>query len=192
MQRAPIAPRDDWQQKVTEAGLIFHTPEGEGPGSPQPDRPYWDESACYQFTTFQIDTLELATQTLHEMCLDLVREVIEERMLGLFLVPPEFERYVIQSWERDEPSVYGRFDLAYDGVGPPKLPKSPKSGSIGVAAVPVRSPPSKPVLPSVWPIRLWPPEMKLPNTSAPVPAVLSATIVLRTVRWSPLAVMPPP
>jgi glutathionylspermidine synthase len=55
------------------------------------------------------------------MCLQLVQEVIEKRQLGLFLIPPEFESFVIRSWEAREPSIYGRFDLAYDGVGPPKL-----------------------------------------------------------------------
>jgi glutathionylspermidine synthase len=112
VRRLTIDPRPNWQRKVEQYGFLFHTQRGV---------PYWDESACYQFTTFEIDTLEHATQTLHQMCLDLVREVIEERMLGLFLVPPEFEDYVVRSWEEDEPSVYGRFDLAYNGVGPPKL-----------------------------------------------------------------------
>jgi glutathionylspermidine synthase len=28
---------------------------------------------------------------------------------------------ILASWERDDPSVYGRFDLAYDGTTPPKL-----------------------------------------------------------------------
>lgn len=112
MRRLTIDPRPNWQRKVEKYGFVFHTQKGE---------PYWDESACYQFTTFEIDTLELATQTLHRMCLDLVDEVIAERMFGLFLIPPEFEEYVARSWREQEPSVYGRFDLAYDGVGPPKL-----------------------------------------------------------------------
>ena len=112
MRRLTIDPRPNWQKRVEEYGLHFHTLRGE---------PYWDESACYQFTTFEIDTLEIATQSLHEMCMELVAEVIAERQFGLFMIPPEFEDLVIRSWEEDEPSVYGRFDLAYDGVGPPKL-----------------------------------------------------------------------
>lgn len=112
MRRLSIDPRPNWQRKVEKYGFVFHTQNGE---------PYWDESACYQFTNFEIDTLEFATQTLHEMCLDLVREVVEDRTFGLFLIPAEWERAVIESWEREEPSVYGRFDLAYDGVGAPKL-----------------------------------------------------------------------
>ena len=57
----------------------------------------------------------------NEMCLELVQEVIDERQFGLFLIPKEFEEMVIRSWEEDAPSIYGRFDLAYDGTGAPKL-----------------------------------------------------------------------
>ena len=89
--------------------------------TPLGGEPYWDESACYDFSRYEIDTLERATYALHEMCLDLVQHVIDKRMFGLFLIPPEFEELVVRSWEEDEPSVYGRFDLAFDGVGPPKL-----------------------------------------------------------------------
>jgi glutathionylspermidine synthase len=112
MHRIRIDPRPNWQKRVEEHGLMFHTLKGE---------PYWDETAAYQLSNYEVDQLELAANTLHQMCLDLVQEVIDERMLALFLIPPEFEAMVERSWNDDEPSVYGRFDLAYDGVGPPKL-----------------------------------------------------------------------
>lgn len=35
--------------------------------------------------------------------------------------PPWAVPFVRQSWERDEHTIYGRFDLAYDGSGAPKL-----------------------------------------------------------------------
>jgi glutathionylspermidine synthase len=112
MHRIRIDPRPNWQKRVEEHGLMFHTLKGE---------PYWDETAAYQLSSYEVDQLELAANTLHEMCLDLVQEVIDERMFGLFLVPKEFEEMVTRSWNEDEFSIYGRFDLAYDGVGPPKL-----------------------------------------------------------------------
>lgn len=112
MHRQPLTPRPDWQTRVEGYGFHFHTLDGE---------PYWDESACYVFSKFQIDTLERATYALHEMCLELVQRVIDERMFGLFLIPREFEDLVVRSWEEDEPSVYGRFDLAFNGLDPPKL-----------------------------------------------------------------------
>jgi glutathionylspermidine synthase len=112
MRRLDIDPRPNWQKRVEEYGLYYHTLRGE---------PYWDESACYQFTNYEVDTIEIATQTLHEMCMDLVQEVIDKRLFGLFFIPQQYEELVVRSWESEEPSVYGRFDLAYDGVGPPKM-----------------------------------------------------------------------
>jgi glutathionylspermidine synthase len=55
------------------------------------------------------------------MCLQAVEYVIQENLFEQFQVPPPFVDYVKQSWERDEVSVYGRFDFAYDGRNPPKL-----------------------------------------------------------------------
>src|SRR5581483_11138900 len=63
VRRVSIDPRPNWQKEVEKYGFMYHTLRGE---------PYWDETAFYQFTAFEIDTLELATQTLHQMCLDLV------------------------------------------------------------------------------------------------------------------------
>ena len=112
MHRMTLDPRPNWQKRVEEYGLHYHTLRGEK---------YWDESAAYQLSSYEVDTLDLAADTLHQMCLDLVQEVIDDRLFGLFLIPKEFEELVIRSWEEQEPSIYGRFDLAYDGVSPPKL-----------------------------------------------------------------------
>ena len=51
MQRHNLTPRPNWQQTVEQQGLTFHTPEALAPGA----RPYWDESACYEFTSAEID-----------------------------------------------------------------------------------------------------------------------------------------
>ncbi len=112
MHRISIDRRPNWQKRVEEKGLLHHTLRGE---------PYWDESACYQLSSYEVDTLEAATETLHQMCLELVQDVIDNRQFGLFMIPKEFEEMVIRSWEEQEPSIYGRFDLAYDGINPPKL-----------------------------------------------------------------------
>ncbi len=112
MERRAVEPRPDWQKRVESHGLFYHTLGGV---------PYWDETACYQFRPSEIDTLEIAANRLHEMALDIVQEVIDTRQFGLFLVPPEFEDMVIRSWEQREFSIYGRFDLVYDGTAPPRL-----------------------------------------------------------------------
>lgn len=112
MQRRALQPRPNWQKRVEARGLHYHTLGGEA---------YWDESACYLFSPAEIDHLEAAADRLHEMCLEVVREVIEERQFGLFFIPDWFEEYVVRSWEKDDPSIYGRFDLSYDGTAPPKM-----------------------------------------------------------------------
>jgi glutathionylspermidine synthase len=112
VQRRACDPRDDWRRRVESHGLFYHTLGGET---------YWDESAYYQFRPPEIDVLELAANTLHTMCLDVVRQVVEQRQFGLFMIPPEWEEFVIRSWEQDDFSLYGRFDLVYDGTAPPQM-----------------------------------------------------------------------
>ena len=68
MHRMTLDPRPNWQKRVEEHGLHYHTLRGEK---------YWDESAAYQLSSYEIDTLEGAADTLHQMCLDLVQEVID-------------------------------------------------------------------------------------------------------------------
>ena len=56
------------------------------------------------------------------MCLDLVAEVVRSEELMARLAIPEAARdYVADSWATKSPSLYGRFDFAYDGTGPAKL-----------------------------------------------------------------------
>ena len=47
--------------------------------------------------------------------------VTSERMMALLEIPEASRDYVADSWARGEPSLYGRFDFAYDGAGPAKL-----------------------------------------------------------------------
>ena len=113
MQRISITPRDDWQQKVESAGLTFHTLEN--------GRPYWDESAAYEFTAAEIDTLEAAGNTLQEMCLAAAQHVIDEKRYAELDIPAEAIPAIEWAWENEPPALYGRFDVTYNGTAPPKL-----------------------------------------------------------------------
>jgi glutathionylspermidine synthase len=112
VRRHAVAPRDNWQTTVEAQGLTYHTPDG---------RPYWDESACYSFTAAEIDRIEEATDALHGMCLEAVEFVLANDLFDVFGVPPAHRDWVRRSWEADDPSLYGRFDLALPPGGPPKL-----------------------------------------------------------------------
>lgn len=112
MERIVTPPRFDWQQKVEEYGLSFHTIEGQT---------YWDETAYYTFSTSEIDELEEATAELHEMCIAAAEHVIDKKLYDRLMIPAQAVPLIERSWEQDEPSIYGRFDFAYDGHTPPKL-----------------------------------------------------------------------
>jgi glutathionylspermidine synthase len=112
MRRVPIEPRPQWRQTVESQGLIFHSPE---------EQTYWNESAYYSFTSDEIDQIEAATYALDKMCLEAVEHVVANRLFDQFQIPPIFHDFVAESWERDEVTIIGRFDLAFDGHSPPKL-----------------------------------------------------------------------
>ncbi|MGZ4959950.1 MAG: glutathionylspermidine synthase family protein [Methylomonas sp.] len=112
MQRIELKPRDGWQRRVEEVGMNYHTLDGEV---------YWEESACYRFTRSQIDLLDDATAELHGLCLKAVDTIIRRGLFERLRIPEWAVPYIVSSWERREPSLYGRFDLAWDGSGHPKL-----------------------------------------------------------------------
>jgi len=112
MERMSVQPREDWRRRVESQGMSYHTIEG---------NLYWDESACYRFTSREIDALDDATVELQRLSLAAVQEVVRRDLFDRLRIPREFVPLVTLSWEASEPSLYGRFDLVYDGIGPPKL-----------------------------------------------------------------------
>jgi glutathionylspermidine synthase len=112
MERLIATPRADWVRRVESVGMHFHSVD---------DVPYWDERACYQFSAAEVDELERATFALDKMCLEAVAHVIENRLFEPFCIPDAFHDFVARSWEADNRTIYGRFDLAYDGAGAPQL-----------------------------------------------------------------------
>jgi glutathionylspermidine synthase len=114
MQRIAIDERADWRERAEQEGFLFHSMNG---------KPYWDESAYYAFTLREIeDDLEAPTAALEAMCRELVaRAVSDERILKRLGIPERFWNFIAASWKRGDGSLYGRFDLRYDGNGPARL-----------------------------------------------------------------------
>jgi len=114
MQRIACPERSDWRDLAAQVGFDFHTIGG---------APYWDETAYYAFTLEEIERdLEAPTAELDKMCRELVsRAVGDERILRLLRIPERFWNWLAASWKRGDTSLYGRFDLRYDGQGPAKL-----------------------------------------------------------------------
>ncbi|WP_125773796.1 glutathionylspermidine synthase family protein [Antribacter gilvus] len=114
MRRDLSVPRTGWRDVVAQQGLVYV----ESPGSPGP---CWDESACYTLTLAEVEALEEVTEELHDLCLRAARHVVRQGRLAELGVPEWAHDAVVASFDRDEPSLVGRFDLRYDGVRPAKL-----------------------------------------------------------------------
>ncbi|MEV5978185.1 glutathionylspermidine synthase family protein [Streptomyces sp. NPDC052114] len=118
MERRTIDPRPGWQQTVEDQGLIY-------PLTRYPDdtlRPYWDESAYYVFSLPEVEALEEVVEELHAMCLAAAAHIVEhDRLADLGITDPRVAGAVTEAWRRraELPSLYGRFDLRYDGSGGP-------------------------------------------------------------------------
>lgn len=114
MKRIATTERPGWDAKAEALGFTWRHLDGAR---------YWDERAYYEFTLAEVeDGIEEPARELHAMCLDLVDEVVKSEDLMAKLAIPEASRDdVADSWARKAPSLYGRFDFAYDGTGPAKL-----------------------------------------------------------------------
>jgi glutathionylspermidine synthase len=114
MKRIALAERPNWRDRATELGFTFHSPDGQT---------YWDESAYYAFTLEQIERdIEAPTEELDNLTRLLVDRVVrDETLLRRLSIPEAGWDSIRTSWHRNMPSLYGRFDFSYDGMGPAKL-----------------------------------------------------------------------
>ena len=111
MERKTCDERPEWRARVEARGLVWHTPE----------QTYWHEGVYYQFGSDEIDKIERATNELHQLCIAAVQNVIDEKRYDQLRIPAAAIPLIEASWNAEPPSIYGRFDLAYDGVSPPKM-----------------------------------------------------------------------
>jgi glutathionylspermidine synthase len=117
MMKSPIrletrAPRPGWQERVEAAGLIWHGAGGE---------PYWTEDRNLVFTLEAAEVLEDAANELHALCLHACGEIVRRGWWERLAIPESAIGMVQTSWLVGDPALYGRFDLAWDGSGTPKL-----------------------------------------------------------------------
>lgn len=112
MQRHSCHPRSDWRERVESIGLTYHSHD---------HGPYWDESACYELTAREVDVLETAANQLHYLCIDAAEAVINNNWWSRLGIPESAMPAILRSWERDDFSLYGRFDFSFDGATPKLL-----------------------------------------------------------------------
>ncbi|MGN7158407.1 glutathionylspermidine synthase family protein [Sphingomonas sp. SAFR-052] len=114
MERRAVAPRPDWRATAERMGFTFHHQDGQK---------YWEEGAYYAFSLDEVEQgIEGPSAELHALCRDLVDEVVgSEAMMHRLAIPDDMRDVVAASWRAHAPTLYGRFDFAFDGSGPAKL-----------------------------------------------------------------------
>lgn len=102
--------RLDWEHKAKSQGFCFY-------------KNYWDETHYYSFTeTEMLNVIHPAIQELHDLCIDAVGDILKsEELISKFDIPEWFQPYLLESWQRSDASLIGRFDLVYDGQNSPKM-----------------------------------------------------------------------
>ena len=105
MQRKQTTPRTDYKNRLKAVGFEFGDQ-------------YWSEGHYYVFSKQEIEAIELASKECYKMYIEAVQYMIDNYLFKH--VPPYIVSTIVDSWNSDEPSVYGRFDFAMIN-GVPKL-----------------------------------------------------------------------
>ncbi|MGL4332498.1 MAG: glutathionylspermidine synthase family protein [Bacteroidales bacterium] len=100
MKRHTILPRPDYTERLSELDFDFHSD-------------YWVEKSYYSFTEEEIAIIEKDTNEIYEMVVNAAQHVIDNNLFHLFDIPEQFAELIKESWEADDPSIYGRFDFVF-------------------------------------------------------------------------------
>jgi glutathionylspermidine synthase len=113
MKRQTLASvRKNWKTEMNSLGFTYHTIDGDK---------YWTEDAYYEFSAAQVDQIYDATKELTDMCFKAVQYVIDKNLFDKLSISPDVAAYITKTWNEDAPTLYGRFDLGWDGKGQIKM-----------------------------------------------------------------------
>ncbi|GAB3263976.1 glutathionylspermidine synthase family protein [Kineosporia babensis] len=117
MIRLPQTPRPDAYQLVEAEGLAYARERNDS----SDELPYWFEGAAYRFTEPQIDELERVTDELHAMAMHATRVMCHDPATLQRLRIPEYAWPYLRKSVEEDWTLYGRFDLLWDGSSAPKM-----------------------------------------------------------------------
>lgn len=102
MKRLSITPRVNYTEIVSNLGFNFSAN-------------YWNESNYYTFTEEESDEISKVSNEAYGLYCDMVQNVIDRNLFHRFgISDPELIYFIKTSWNDDDLSLYGRFDLVYD------------------------------------------------------------------------------
>lgn len=109
MERYEFPKRKNFQEELEKIGFNYWNL----PSGPKKE-PYWQEGVTYVFSETQIDQIQEATQELHDMSVQMVDQMVKTGDYpDYFCLDENSIPLIEQSWKRQDPSLYGRFDLVF-------------------------------------------------------------------------------
>lgn len=123
MKRIAQTPRPDWPARLESIGFHFHSLDEDDVPQPvdQHTFVYWREDIAYAFSEEEVEKLYAAALELNRLCLAAVEHVIERDLFVRLGIGTRAGAWIRESWERDDPTLYGRFDLTIGADGQPKM-----------------------------------------------------------------------
>ena len=123
MERVPQSPRPDWPSRLESIGFHFHSLDENDKPQPvdQQTFHYWREDVAYRFSSEEVERIYAAALELNKICMEAVDHVIEKDLFSRLAISGDFADLIRASWNRDDPTLYGRFDLTIGSDGHPKM-----------------------------------------------------------------------
>jgi glutathionylspermidine synthase len=82
---------------------------------------YWREDIAYRFSEVEIERIYAAALDPNRCCLAAVDHVIENNLFHRLGISARFAQWIRTSWDRDDPTLFGRFDFTIGSDGQPKM-----------------------------------------------------------------------
>lgn len=95
----------NWKNRLESIGYGYHS-DG--------NIPYWIDNYHYVISNQEADHVYEATQAVWQLCLQAVDHIITHKKYEHFHIPKFMIHHIEKTWEEESPSIYGRFDFAYD------------------------------------------------------------------------------
>jgi glutathionylspermidine synthase len=116
MLRKNFEKRGDYAERLDEIGFQYHRVLSTD------KEQYWTEGVAYEFTLQEIEKIETVSESLHQICLETVTDIIESGDYPEgFGLSDQSKALIEHSWKNADLHIYGRFDLLVEPSGNIKL-----------------------------------------------------------------------
>jgi len=96
---------------LRDVGFSFHSLGGR----------YWEERPAMSFPVKRSTSWRPPPRNWQRLCLEACEHIVRNGRYGELAIPGAFSECVGDSWKQRDPSVFGRFDLAWDGKDRPSF-----------------------------------------------------------------------